>query len=53
MRIHGSIQQLLFAFYIRNAFSPLALSLGFENIYTQSLSSASAEFTPEFNGFFE
>ena len=30
-----------------------ALSLGFENIYTQSLSSASAEFTPEFNGFFE
>ncbi len=24
MRIHGSIQQLLFAFYIRNAFSPLA-----------------------------
>lgn len=30
-----------------------ALSLGFENIYTQSLSSASTEFTPEFNGFFE
>lgn len=31
-----------------------ALSLGFESIYTQSLSHpASAEFTPEFNGFFE
>lgn len=30
-----------------------ALSLGFENVYIQSLSSASEEFTPEFNGFFE
>ena len=30
-----------------------ALSLGFTNIYTQKLSSASSSFTPEFNGFFE
>ena len=30
-----------------------ALTLGFENVYTQSLSSASSEFTPEFDGFFE
>ncbi|MBR0136374.1 MAG: radical SAM protein [Clostridia bacterium] len=30
-----------------------ALDLGFENVFIQKLSSASGEFTPEFNGFFE
>lgn len=30
-----------------------ALSLGFSNIYTQKLSSASSSFTPVFNGYFE
>ena len=30
-----------------------ALDLGFVNIFTQKLSSASSEFTPDFNGFFE
>lgn len=30
-----------------------AAALGFANVYTQKLSSASSSFTPEFNGFFE
>jgi putative pyruvate formate lyase activating enzyme len=30
-----------------------AISLGFTNVFTQKLSSASGEFTPEFNGYFE
>lgn len=30
-----------------------AISLGFTNVFTQKLSSASSDFTPEFNGFFE
>ena len=30
-----------------------AVSLGFENVFIQKLSSASSDFTPDFNGYFE